>query len=91
MSYSIVEDGHISSPGGYRATGVSAGLKEIRARDLALVYSLQPCRAAALFTTNVMSAASVYLSQAVLSRNREQIRAVLINAGHANAGTGPQG
>ncbi|HEU5087917.1 MAG TPA: bifunctional glutamate N-acetyltransferase/amino-acid acetyltransferase ArgJ [Roseiflexaceae bacterium] len=91
MSYNIVEDGHISSPSGYRATGVSAGLKEIRARDLALVYSLHPCRAAALFTTNVMSAASVYLSQAVLSRNREQIRAVLINAGHANAGTGPQG
>jgi glutamate N-acetyltransferase/amino-acid N-acetyltransferase len=91
MSFSIVEDGHISTPSGYRATGVSCGLKEIRARDLAIVYSLSACRAAALFTTNVMPAAPVFLSQAVLSRNRENIRAVLINAGHANAGTGPQG
>jgi glutamate N-acetyltransferase/amino-acid N-acetyltransferase len=46
MSFSIVEDGHISTPSGYRATGVSCGLKEIRARDLAIVYSLSACRAA---------------------------------------------
>ena len=45
MTYSVIDDGHVSSPGGYRATGVSAGLKEIRARDLALVYSQRPCRA----------------------------------------------
>jgi|HigsolmetaAR202D_1030399.scaffolds.fasta_scaffold00048_62 glutamate N-acetyltransferase/amino-acid acetyltransferase len=92
MSYTIFEDGHISSPMGFRSTGVAAGLKEARrARDLALIYSQYPCKAAALFTTNIMRAAPVYFDQAILGRNRENIRAVLINAGQANAGTGQPG
>ncbi|NTV62623.1 MAG: bifunctional glutamate N-acetyltransferase/amino-acid acetyltransferase ArgJ [Oscillochloris sp.] len=92
MSYTIFEDGHISSPQGFRATGVSCGLKDgSRARDLALVFSGSPCKVAALFTNSVTRAAPVYLSQAILSRNREAIRAVLINSGHANAGTGQAG
>lgn len=92
MSYSIIEDGHISSPNGYRATGVSCGLKGgTKSRDVALVYSTHPCRAAAMFTTSVTKAAPVFLSQAILARNRDAIRAVLINAGQANAGTGQQG
>jgi glutamate N-acetyltransferase/amino-acid N-acetyltransferase len=92
MSYTIFDDGHISSPSGYRATGVSCGMKDgTRARDLALVYSLHPCKVGALFTTSLTKAAPVFLSQAILSRNRETIRAVLINSGQANAGTGQPG
>lgn len=91
MSYSIIDDGHISIPAGFRATGVSAGLKEVRARDLAIVYSQISCRAAGIFTTNAIPAAPIYFNQAILARNRENIRAVLINAGHANAGTGQPG
>ncbi|MEI7644700.1 MAG: bifunctional glutamate N-acetyltransferase/amino-acid acetyltransferase ArgJ [Chloroflexales bacterium] len=92
MSYTIFEDGHISSPHGFRATGVSCGLKDgSKARDLALIYSLQPCKVAAMFTTSITRAAPVFLSQAILSRNREAIRAVMINSGHANAGTGQAG
>ncbi|MCS6937792.1 MAG: bifunctional ornithine acetyltransferase/N-acetylglutamate synthase [Roseiflexaceae bacterium] len=91
MSYNIIEDGHISSPAGFRATGVSCGLKEIRARDLAIVYSRLPCRVGALFTTNLIVAAPIFFNQAILARNRDAIRAVVINAGHANAGTGQPG
>ncbi|MCU0495068.1 MAG: bifunctional ornithine acetyltransferase/N-acetylglutamate synthase [Chloroflexaceae bacterium] len=92
MSYSIFEDGHISSPNGFRATGVSCGLKDgSKARDLALVYSTHPCKVAALFTTNVVQGATVFFNQAILARNRESIRAVLINAGQANVGTGQPG
>lgn len=92
MSFSIFEDGHISSPGGFRSTGVSCGMKDgTRARDLALVFSLHPCRVGALFTGSRTSAAPVFLSQAILTRNREAIRAVLINSGQANAGTGQAG
>jgi glutamate N-acetyltransferase/amino-acid N-acetyltransferase len=91
MSYRVIEDGHVSSPPGFRATGVSCGLKEVKARDLALVYSTQPARVAALFTTNAILAAPIFFNQAVLSRNREAMRAVLINAGQANAGTGQTG
>ena len=91
MSYRFLEDGHISSPRGFRATGVSCGLKDARARDLALVYSQKPCHVGALFTTSLIRSAPIFFNQAVLARSRESIRAVLINAGHANAGTGPQG
>jgi glutamate N-acetyltransferase / amino-acid N-acetyltransferase len=92
MSYTIFEDGHIASPSGFRATGVSCGMKEgTRARDLALVYAQQPCRVGALFTTSPLKAAPVFLSQAILSRNRDGLRAVLINSGQANAGTGQAG
>lgn len=92
MSYTIYDDGHIASPVGYRATGVSCGLKEgSKARDLALVYSTRPASVAAVFTTSMAKAAPVFLSQAILSRNREAMRAVLINSGHANAGTGQTG
>jgi glutamate N-acetyltransferase / amino-acid N-acetyltransferase len=92
MSHTIFDDGHIASPTGYRATGVSCGLKEgSKARDLALVYSLQPANVAAMFTSSLTKAAPVFLSQAILLRNREAMRAVLINSGHANAGTGQSG
>ncbi|NTU84174.1 MAG: bifunctional glutamate N-acetyltransferase/amino-acid acetyltransferase ArgJ [Chloroflexales bacterium] len=92
MTYTIFEDGHIASPTGFRATGVSCGLKDgSKARDLALVFSMQPARVAAMFTTSLTKAAPVFLSQAILSRNREAMRAVLINSGHANAGTGQPG
>jgi glutamate N-acetyltransferase / amino-acid N-acetyltransferase len=92
MSHTIFDDGHIASPTGFRATGVSCGLKDgSKARDLALVYSLQPANVAAMFTTSLTKAAPVFLSQAILSRNREAMRAVLINSGHANAGTGQPG
>lgn len=91
MSYRIIDDGHISSPNGFRATGISCGLKEVKSRDLALVYSQRPCRAASLFTTNAIQAAPIFFNQAILARNREGIRAVLINAGQSNAGTGQPG
>lgn len=92
MSYTIFDDGHIASPAGFRATGVSCGLKDgSKARDLALIASQRPCRVGAMFTTSLTRAAPVFLSQAILSRNREAIRAVLINSGQANAGTGQAG
>lgn len=92
MSYTIFEDGHISSPLGYRSTGVSAGLKDgSKSRDLALIYSQYPCVAAAMFTTSSTKAAPIFFNQAILSRNTEGIRAVMINSGQANAGTGQPG
>jgi glutamate N-acetyltransferase/amino-acid N-acetyltransferase len=92
MSYTIFEDGHISSPAGYRSTGISAGFKAgKKSRDLSLIYSLNPCAAAAMFTTSTTKAAPVFFDQAILARNREGIRAVMINSGQANAGTGQPG
>jgi glutamate N-acetyltransferase/amino-acid N-acetyltransferase len=75
---------------GFRAVGVACGLKMSEQPDLALVWSEQPCTAAAVFTTNSFKAAPVLYDMALLERT-SSLRAVVINAGNANAVTGEQG
>ncbi|NBE93514.1 bifunctional glutamate N-acetyltransferase/amino-acid acetyltransferase ArgJ [Nonomuraea sp. KC401] len=80
----------VTAPLGFRAAGVSAGIKPGRARDLALVVNDGPSRAAAgVFTANRVKAAPVLWSQQVLAGGR--LRAVVLNSGGANACTGPEG
>jgi len=76
---------------GFRAVGVTCGLKQSGNPDLALVLARRPCTAAAVFTTNVFKAAPVLYDLALLERTRGKLQAVLINAGNANAVTGVQG
>ncbi len=76
---------------GFRAVGVTCGLKQSGNPDLALILADQPCAAAAVFTTNAFKAAPVLYDQALLARSQGKIQAVLINAGNANAVTGAQG
>jgi len=74
---------------GFLASGISAGLKKNRQKDLALLYSEVPSAVAGVFTTNRVKAAPVLLS---MERVRSgSARAVLINSGSANACTGKQG
>jgi glutamate N-acetyltransferase/amino-acid N-acetyltransferase len=80
----------VTAPLGFRAAGVTAGLKPSGARDVAVVINDGPSRAAAaVFTANRVKAAPVLWSQQVLSGAR--VRAVLLNSGGANACTGPLG
>ncbi|MEV0588927.1 bifunctional glutamate N-acetyltransferase/amino-acid acetyltransferase ArgJ [Nonomuraea sp. NPDC050310] len=80
----------VTAPLGFRAAGVSAGIKSGGNRDLALVVNDGPSRAAAgVFTANRVKAAPVLWSQQVLSGGR--LRAVILNSGGANACTGPEG
>jgi glutamate N-acetyltransferase/amino-acid N-acetyltransferase len=83
--------GAISMVRGFRAAGVACGLKAGGAKDLALVVSDVPCRAAALFTRNVFKAAPVLYDQDLLARNPTGIQTVVINSGCANACTGELG
>ena len=76
---------------GFRAVGVTCGLKESGNPDLTLVLCAQPCAAAALFTTNVFKAAPVLYDMALLERTDGTVQGVIINAGNANAVTGKQG
>lgn len=87
----LIEGGSVTSVPGFKAAGVACGLKEVGEKDLALVYSEVPCRAAALFTTNKVKAAPVIWDQRILAENRDSVRAVVINSGNANACTGQQG
>ena len=81
----------VTAPRGFRAAGVAAGLRAAGDRpDLALVVNDGPQHTAAgVFTRNKVKAAPVLWSQQVLTTGR--LRAVVLNAGGANACTGPEG
>ena len=80
----------VTAAAGFRAAGVSAGLKAGGVLDVALVVNEGPVRsAAAVFTSNRVKAAPVLWSQQVLRDGR--VDAVVLNSGGANACTGPAG
>jgi glutamate N-acetyltransferase/amino-acid N-acetyltransferase len=80
----------VTAPLGFRAAGVTAGLKASGYRDVAVVVNDGPSRAAAaVFTTNRVQAAPVKWSRQVVSGGR--VKAVVLNSGGANACTGPLG
>jgi glutamate N-acetyltransferase/amino-acid N-acetyltransferase len=80
----------VTAPQGFRAAGVTAGLKESGDRDVAVVINDGPSRAAAaVFTANRVQAAPVKWSRQVVSGGR--VRAVVLNSGGANACTGSPG
>jgi len=77
-------------PKGFRASGVAAGIKKNGGLDLALLASEGDCVAAAVFTQNKVKAAPVLYDQRLMAEG-QKLRAVVINAGCANACTGEQG
>lgn len=81
---------NLTLPLGFRASGVVAGIKKNGKADVAIVASDKDCAAAAVFTTNKVKAAPVLRGQQQIAAGRP-IRAVVINAGCANACTGRQG
>jgi glutamate N-acetyltransferase/amino-acid N-acetyltransferase len=86
----VTQAAEVLLPKGFRAAGVTAGLKASGRPDLALVVNDGPDNhAAAVFTTNRVEAAPVTWSRQVVSDGR--VDAVVLNAGGANACTGSQG
>src|SRR6266536_2783429 len=83
--------GGVTTPSGFRAAGVSAGIKANQGLDLAVIVSDQPARAAAVFTTNLAIAAPVVVSREHLARTGGTARAIVVNSGCANACTGEDG
>ncbi len=86
-----VASGGITTPQGFRAAGVSAGIKASGGLDLALLVSDTPATAAAVFTINRAQAAPILVSREHLSRSGGVARAVVVNSGCANACTGDEG
>ena len=80
----------VTAPLGFRAAGVTAGLKPSGQPDVAVVLNDGPSRsAAAVFTTNRVQAAPVTWTRQVVTGGR--VKAVVLNSGGANACTGPAG
>lgn len=82
--------GGVTAPKGYRAAGITAGLKPSGLPDLALILSEVEAIAAGVFTNTQVRAAPVdYCRQRLQAK--ASARAILCNAGQANAATGAQG
>jgi glutamate N-acetyltransferase / amino-acid N-acetyltransferase len=86
-----VSSGAITRVAGFTASGVACGLKASGDRDLALVVCDVPASAAGVFTRNAFRAAPVLIDERLLEHNAQGMRAVIMNAGNANACTGEQG
>jgi glutamate N-acetyltransferase / amino-acid N-acetyltransferase len=81
--------GGVTTPRGFRAAGVSAGIKANNGLDLALIVSDTPATASAVFTLNKAQAAPVLVSRGHLRHGTA--RAIVVNSGCANACTGDEG
>lgn len=79
----------VTAARGFEAAGVAAGIRPSGQPDVALVRSTVPAVGAALWTANRVQAAPVVVSRRSLERAQPQ--AVVVNAGCANAATGPDG
>jgi len=80
----------ITAPLGFRAAGVSCGIKA-KGLDLALIVSDAPASAAGVFTTNRAQAAPILVSRRQLEASGGRAAAIVVNSGCANACTGPDG
>ncbi len=85
----MIEGATLAIPRGFLAVGITAGLKESGAPDMAVLAADRPCAAAGTFTTNRVCAAPVKWCRELLPN--DDIRAIVINSGNANAATGSLG
>lgn len=74
---------------GVRLGVTEAGIRKANRRDLTVIELAAGCRVAGVFTLNRFCAAPVQVSKAHLATS--DIRALVINTGVANAGTGESG
>ncbi len=84
-----IEGGSVTSPRGYRAAGVTCGIKPSGSRDLSLTVSDRPAAGAAVYTTNRVQGAPIPVCREHLADGRA--RAVIINSGVANVCNGDRG
>ncbi|MBQ1507403.1 MAG: bifunctional glutamate N-acetyltransferase/amino-acid acetyltransferase ArgJ [Ruminococcus sp.] len=77
-------DGGVTSPQGFTAQGVCAGIKPSNTtkRDLALIYCEKPCTAAAVYTKNLVKSSTITVTKNHLKNGIAQ--AVIVNSGNAN-------
>ena len=83
-------DGGVTAAKGFQAASTAAGIKYKERKDMAMIYSEVPCKAAGTFTTNIVKAAPVKWDKDVVT-NSPYAQAVVVNAGIANACTGEEG
>lgn len=84
-----IEGGSVTSPKGFQAAGIVAGIKASGRKDMALIASTRPASGAAVYTTNRVHGAPIDVCREHLADGRA--RAVIINSGNANVCNGDRG
>lgn len=79
----------VTTPKGFKATGISCGIKKNNKLDLALLYSTNLCLCAGVYTKNIVKGHSLVLAKKYCKAGQTQV--VFINSGNANACVGPEG
>ena len=82
--------GGITAAKGFSASCCAAGIKYKNRMDMAMVAASVPCAVAGTFTTNLVKAAPVLWDRDVIASGKP-VRAIVVNAGIANACTGEKG
>lgn len=83
--------GGVTAAKGFKAASTAAGIKyKNNRKDMAMIYSEVPCKAAGTFTTNIVKAAPVKWDKEIVTSS-PFAQAVVVNAGIANACTGEEG
>ena len=82
--------GGVTAAKGFKAASCAAGIKYSGRDDMAMITSETPCAVAGTFTSNVVKAAPVLWDLRIV-REVKTARAVVVNAGIANAATGEEG
>lgn len=76
-------DGGITSPKGFKASGVAAGIRKKDRKDVALVYSDVLSQGAGVYTINKFKAAPLQVTEKNLADGT--LQAIVVNSGIANA------
>ncbi|MEI8345480.1 MAG: bifunctional glutamate N-acetyltransferase/amino-acid acetyltransferase ArgJ [Candidatus Omnitrophota bacterium] len=79
----------VTAAQGFKASGITCGIKRSKKKDLALIFSQKPCVAAGAFTTNKVQASCVVINKEHLKDHCAQ--AIIANSGNANCMTGKSG
>lgn len=76
-------EGGVTAPQGFTASGIHCGIRKNKTKpDLAMIYSEQPCTAAAVYTQNLVKGATIQVTKENLADGKAQ--AVICNSGNAN-------
>lgn len=76
---------------GFRTGAATCGIKKSGKPDVALIVASAPCRAAAIFTRNLVQAAPILVCKQQIRRAGGRCQAIVVNSGNANACTGERG
>ncbi|MCR5177687.1 MAG: bifunctional glutamate N-acetyltransferase/amino-acid acetyltransferase ArgJ [Lachnospiraceae bacterium] len=92
MEYKHIEGG-VTAPVGFKAAAAAAGIKYSGRDDMAMIFCDKDCTAAGVFTSNIVKAAPVKWDRDIVRDPAKNglLRAVVVNAGIANACTGQDG